>query len=90
MPASGRILRGSLSSVGESGGTSGNVAVKIIKNGRSVGSNILTKPGRFYSYTQTCTDPTRLAENDRINFITHIGATDATNSIASLMIELDL
>ena len=90
MPASGRIIRGSLSSVGASGGTSGNVAVKIIKNGRSVGSNILTKPDRRYSHTQTFTSPIRLAENDRINFITHINTSDATNTIVSLLIELDL
>ena len=90
MPASGRIIRGSLSSVGESGGTSGNVAVKIIKNGRSVGSNILTKPARRYSHTQTFTNPIRLVENDRINFITHINTSDATNTIVSLLIELDL
>ena len=53
MPASGRILRGSLSSVSESGGTAGNAAVQIVKNGQTVLGNTLTKPGRLYSYTQT-------------------------------------
>ena len=91
MPASGRIIRGSLSSVGESGGTSGRVQVKIIVNGRSVGPNIiLTKHARRYSHTQTFTNPIRLVENDRINFITHINTSDATNTIVSLLIELDL
>ena len=92
MPASGRIIRGSLSSVGESGGNSGNVAVKIIVNGRTVGPNIiLTKHARRYSNTQTFTNPIRLVENDRINFITHIiNTSDATNTIVSLLIELDL
>ena len=90
MPTSGRIIRGSLSSVGESGGTSGRVMVNIILNGGTVGFNFLTKPARRYSHTQTFTNPIRLVENDRINFITHINTSDATNTIVSLLIELDL
>ena len=88
MPASGRIIRGSLSSVGESGGTAGYVQVRIIVNGRSSGT--LTKHARYYSYTQTFTSPTRVAKNDRINFQTNTDTSDATNTIASLLIELDL
>ena len=44
MPASGRIIRGSLSSVGDSGGTSGRVMVNIIVNGL----------GNFGSIDQNC------------------------------------
>ena len=91
MPASGRIIRGSLSSVGDSGGTSGRVMVNIIVNGLD---NIdqLIKIAGSYSNTRTFTHPSRyeLAENDRINFKTHINTSNATNTIASLLIELDL
>ena len=91
MPASGRILRGSLSGVSESGAApAGNTAVRIVKNGRAIPGNILTRPGGYYSYTQTFTSPTRVAKNDRINFQTYVGTTDTTNNIVSLLIELDL
>ena len=91
MPASGRIIRGSLSSVGDSGGTSGRVMVNIIKNGLD-NMDQLIKIAGSYSNTRTFTHPGRyeLAENDRINFKTHINTSDATNTIASLLIELDL
>ena len=69
MPASGRIIRGSLSSVGESGGTAGRVMVRIVKNGRVVGSAI-TKIAAQYSTTRTFTTNIELAKNDRINFRT--------------------
>ena len=90
MPASGRIIRGSISSVGDSAGNSGRVQVEIIVNGLSVGPGIiLTKHNRRYSYTQTL-NPIRLVENDRINFKTNYNTSDATNTIVSLLIELDL
>ena len=90
MPASGRILRGSISGVSESGAAPAeNTAVRIVKNGQSL-HNILSRPGGYYSYTQTFTYPTRVAKNDRINFQTHIGTTDTTNNIVSLLIELNL
>ena len=91
MPTSGRIIRGSISSVGDSDGNSGRVQVEIIVNGLSVGPGIiLTKHNRRYSYTQTFSNPIRLVENDRINFKTGYNTSDATNTIASLLIELDL
>ena len=90
MHASGRILRGSLSSVSESGGIVGNAAVKIVKYGQTVLGNTLTKPGGYYSYTQTFTYPTRVAKIDRINFKTYLDTPGVTNAIASLLIELDL
>ena len=89
MPASGRIIRGSLSSVGESGGTAGHVMVRIVKNGRVVGSAI-AKIAAQYSTTRTFTTNIELAKNDRINFKTGFNTPDAVNTIASLLIELDL
>ena len=90
MPASGRIIRGSLSSVGESGGTAGHVMVRIVKNGRVVGAAI-AKIAAQYSYTKTFyPNNIELAKNDRINFKTGFNTPDAVNTIASLLIELDL
>ena len=91
MPASGRIIRGSLSSVGESGGTSGRVQVKIIINGNllsKLGGHTLTIPARRHSHTTLTRIP--LAQNDRINFMTGVSSPDAVNTIVSLLIELDL
>ena len=88
MPASGRILRGSISSVGESGGTTGHVVVQIIVNGQDIHYQPIKGAG-IYSNTRTFT-PYRLAESDRINFKTTRNAPDATNTIVSLLIELDL
>ena len=89
MPASGRIIRGSLSSVSESGGTAGHVMVRIVKNGQVVGSAI-AKIAAQYSTTRTFTTNIELAKNDRINFKTGFNTSDATNTIVSLLIELDL
>ena len=69
MPASGRIIRGSLSSVSESGGTAGHVMVRIVKNGQVVESGI-AKVAAQYSTTRTFTPNIELAKNDRINFKT--------------------
>ena len=47
----------------------------------------------YYSYTRgrlLILTVSRLAKNDRINFKTHINTSDATNTIVSLLIELDL
>ena len=90
MPASGRILRGSLSSVSESG-AAGRAMVNIIVNGVDTRIQLIKSAG-FYSYTRTYTysEIKELAKNDRINFKTHINTSDAVNSIASLLIELDL
>ena len=86
MPASGRILRGSLSSVSESG-TAGYIMVRIVTNGQVFGE--LIKGTGLYSNTRTF-NPIELAQNDRINFKTARNTPDATNTIASLLIELDL
>ena len=92
MPAPGRILRGYLSSIGESG-AAGAAGVLIIINGlqrSSVPKYNLSKPDGVYSHTRTYTTPIELAQNDRINFQTILNTSDAINSIVSLLIELDL
>ena len=89
MPTSGRILSSSLSSIAESG-TAGNAGALIVINGQPKLDNQLVRPGGYYSYTKTFTTPTELAKNDRINFRTFGNTANATNSIASLLIELDL
>ena len=88
MPASGRILRGSLSGVSESG-MSAVSRVNIVKNGSIIGPPI-TKSPRLYSYTRVFSPPIEVAQDDRINFKTVSNTPDATNTIASLVIELDL
>ena len=87
MPARGRIIRGSLSSVNEEN-PSGKAVVHIVRNGLIV-TNHITKPPGVFSYTETFRYPTTVDQNDRINFQTFF-STHATNSIVSLLIELDL
>ena len=87
MPARGRIIRGSLSSVNEEN-PSGKAVVYIVRNGLIV-TNHITKPPGAFSYTETFRYPTTVDQNDRINFQTFF-STHATNSIVSLLIELDL
>ena len=87
MPASGRIIRGSISSISESG-TAGVAEVIIVQNGRIVRDNDLVKPAEVYSHTMLTRIP--LAQNDRINLITAENTPDAVNTIVSLLIQLDL
>ena len=87
MPASGRIIRGSISSISESG-TAGVAKVIIVKNGRLILGNTLVKPAEVYSHTTLTRIP--LAQNDRINLLTAGNTPDAVNTIVSLLIELDL
>ena len=88
MPASGRILRGSLSAISESG-TSDLSFISIVVNGRVLPNNI-QKAANVYSNTLTYQPPLELAKNDRINFRTTLSTSNATNNIVSLLIELDL
>ena len=88
MPARGRIIRGSLSSVNEEN-PSGKAVVHIVINGVVMMTNHITKPPGVFSYTETFRPPTTVDQNDRINFQT-LFSTDATNSIVSLLIELNL
>ena len=88
MPAPGRILRGSLSSVNVAN-TSALAVVSIVINGR-VQSNHITKPSTAFSNTRTYEPPIEVAKNDRINFRTNLDTSNATNNIVSLLIELDL
>ena len=89
MPAAGRILRGSISSV-NGDNTSGDARVAIVINGQ-VTRNFITKLADDYSSTERpYFPPIEVGINDRINFQTSWNTSDATNSIASLLIELDL
>ena len=92
MPAPGRILRGSLSSVTDDRvrGASQRSIVNIAINGRVDILKQIIKPSGSYSDTTVFNPPIRVAQNDRINFKTFIGASDAVNNIVSLLIELDL
>ena len=89
MPAAGRILRGSMSSV-NGANASGDARVAIVINGQ-VTRNFITKLDGFYSFTDSpYYPPTELGMNDRINFQTKWNTANATNNIVSLLIELDL
>ena len=83
MPASGRILRGSLCQ------RVWCIRVRIVLNGRRTGV-LISKPAGLYSSTNTYSDPRDLAQNDRINFQTVDNTSNATNNICLLLIELDL
>ena len=87
MSTSGRILRGSLSSINNNNYV-GLALVNIVINGR-VNSQLLRKPNGAYGHTSVFNPPIAVSRNDIINFRTHADAT-ADNSIASLLIELDL
>ena len=89
MPVSGRILRGSLSSV-NGANTSGDARVAIVINGQ-VTRNFITKLDGFYSFTdRPYYPPIEVGMNDRIHFQTSWKIANATNNIVSLLIELDL
>ena len=87
MPAAGRILRGSLSSV-NGDNPSGHAIVSVVINGRVMAH--ITKSAIVFSQTEILNPSIRLAQNDRINFKTNWNTLDATNNIVSLLIELDL
>ena len=91
MPAAGRILRGSLSSVTDNpnSGISPPAIVEIAINGQRT-HNIITKTHRDYSNTTVFSPSIEVAQNDRINFKTVVDTANAVNNIVSLLIELDL
>ena len=87
MPAPGRILRGSLSSV--NGPTpSDRAEVAIVINGQ-VTMNVITKPSATFTNTELFI-PINVTLDDCINFRTNSNTKNATNNIVSLLIELDL
>ena len=92
MPASGRILRGSISSTNEDSGpdatSADRASVSIVINGQTT-SNIIIKPAGKYSFTTTFTLPVEVAKNDAINFYTNTNSK-MTCHIVSLLIQLDL
>ena len=91
MPAAGRILRGSLSSVTDTpnAGPSPTAVVDITINGQRTRRGI-TKTNIDYSNTTVFSPSIEVAQNDRINFKTVIDTPNAVNNIVSLLIELDL
>ena len=89
MPAAGRILRGSLSSISESG-PSDISFISIVLNGQVIPQYTIQKSGNVYSNTLTYQTPIEVVQNDRINFRTLLSTSNATNNIVSLLIELDL
>ena len=94
MPAAGRILRGSICSVNDNGNRdisahSERITVGIVINGQ-VTNNEIIQPSGSYSNTTVFNAHIPLAQNDRINFRTSVGTPNATNTIVSLLIELDL
>ena len=90
MPAAGRILRGSLSSVTDSpnSGPSPPAIVEIAINGQRTRTAITKDTD--YSNTTVFSPSIEVAQNDRINFRTVVDTANAVNNIVSLLIELDL
>jgi hypothetical protein len=88
MPVSGRILRGSLSSINGINPPD-QADINIVISGRATGHLVLKLAGEFSS-TSVFNPPIEVSQNDRINFRTNVNDVTATNSIASLLIELDL
>ena len=91
MPAAGRILRGSLCSFYDSDNyrVRTPVIVTVAINGQSTPWDI-RQMGTSLSHTHTYTVPVEVAQNDRINFQTVVNSPEATNTIVSLLIELDM
>ena len=89
MPAAGRILRGSLSSV-NGDNTSDTSFISIVRNGQVIPRYTIQKSANVYSNTLTYQPPIEVVQNDRINFRTNVSTSNATNNIVSLLIELDL
>ena len=92
MPTSGRIFRGSLSSVTDDRvlGASQRAIVNIAINGQVDILKQIIKRSRSYSDTTVFNPPIRVAQNYRINFKTTIDTHNAVNNMVSLLIELDL
>ena len=90
MPAAGRILRGSISSVSDDTTAVTSVSVQIVINGQAIINRNIGKRDVIHSYTRTYTPPIEVAQDDRINFQTYANNSDATNTIVSLLIELDM
>ena len=87
MPVSGRIIRGCLSS-NNNQNASGLCTVSITIAGQS-DPQLLIKPSNTYSSVITFNPPIEVSQYDLINFRTASNAA-ATNSLVSLLIELDL
>ena len=89
MPADGRILRGSLSSV-NGDNPSDTAFISIVLNGQVIPRYTIQKSSNVYSNTLTYQTPIEVVQNYRINFQTTLSTLNATNNIVSLLIELDL
>lgn len=87
IPISSRILYGSRSSTANNSAP-GQIIVAIVVNGQEVGSNI-TKPAGDFSTTVQFNPPIQLSPGDRINFRIKNNNSQVTQTIISLIIELD-
>ena len=87
MPCSGRILRGSLSSMNDENPS--RIALVSVAINKVVNSQVILKPNGTYARTTLFNPPIAVSRDDIINFRTYADAV-ATNSIVSLLIELDL
>ena len=87
MPSSGRILRGSLTSA--NGENPSRLALVNVTINGAVNSQLILKPNDTYARSTLFSPPIDVSRDDIINFRTYADAT-ATNSIVSLLIELDL
>lgn len=88
IPISSRILYGSMSSTANNSAP-GQIIVDIVVNGQEVGSNI-TKPAGDFSTAVQYNPPIQLSPGDRINFRSKNNNSQVTQTIISLIIELDL
>ena len=89
MPAAGRILRGSLSSV-NGDNPSDTAFISIVLNGQVIPRYTIQKSANVYSNRLTYQPPIEVVQNYRINFRTTLSTLNATNNIVSLLIELAL
>ena len=88
IPISSRILYGAISSTANNSAP-GEIIAAIVVNGQEVGSDI-TKPAGYFSTTIVLNPPIELNPGDRINFRSKNNNHQVTQTIISLIIELDL
>lgn len=88
IPIASRILYGAISSTANNSAP-GEIIAAIVVNGQEVGSNI-TKPAGYFSTTIVLNPPIELNPGDRINFRSKNNNHQVTQTIISLIIELDL
>ena len=88
IPISSTILYGSTSSTANNSAP-GKIIAAVIVNGQEIGSYI-TKPAGHFSTTVVFNPPIELSPGDLINFRSKNNNSQVTQTIISLIIELDL